>query len=79
MNIDERLEQLTVNIESLHASVAELHESVQKHDANIEKHNAQIGALITAIQQDAENIRMLAHIAEIQERRLSTLERPPTQ
>lgn len=72
MNIDERLQILTVNIESLHASVSELHEAVQRHDAQIE-------GLIKVTSQDAENIRALARIAEIHERRLSTLEGPEAQ
>jgi hypothetical protein len=63
-------DELRLNIESLHASVHELYETVQRHDA-------QLAQLITAAKQDGENIRGLARIAEIPERRLSQLEGPP--
>jgi hypothetical protein len=69
MDIDQRIEALTINIESLHSSVSELYSSVQRHDAQIE-------ALITESKQDGENIRALARIAEIHERRLTDLEDP---
>jgi hypothetical protein len=48
-----------VNIESLHASVSELYGTVQ--------------TMSRAIAQDAENIRALARIAELHERRLTDL------
>jgi hypothetical protein len=38
------------------------------------KHDAQIGELIRVTNQDAENIRGLARIAEIHDRRLTGLE-----
>jgi hypothetical protein len=38
------------------------------------KHDAQIGQLIAVTNQDAENIRALARVAEIHERRLEKLE-----
>lgn len=63
-------DELRVNLESLHASVHELYETVQRHDA-------QIADLIRAAQHDGENIRALARIAEIHERRLSDLEGGP--
>ena len=56
-----------VNIESLHSSVSELHQSAQRHDA-------QIAALIEASRQDGENIRALARIAEMHQRRIEDLE-----
>jgi hypothetical protein len=62
-------EELRLNIESLHASVHELFEASQRHDAVISK-------LLLAAQQDGENIRALARIAEIHERRLTSLEDP---
>lgn len=67
MDIDERIEALTVNIESLHASVHELWQSSQRHDAVIAQ-------LLAAARLDAENIRALARIAEAHERRLTDLE-----
>lgn len=63
-------DELRLNIESLHASVHDLYETVQRHDA-------QLAQLITAAKQDGENIRALARIAEIHERRRMHLEGPP--
>ena len=60
MTIDERLEFLFKSTESLHSSVQELHAVVQEHTRQLEV--------------DAENIRALARIAEIHERRRSDLE-----
>jgi len=60
MTIDERLEALTQTVELIAAM----------QQAN----DQQIGQLIAASKQDAENIRALARIAEIHERRLSDLE-----
>ena len=60
MNIDERIEALHVNIESLHSSVSELYSSVSELRATAER--------------DSENIRTLARIAEIHERRLTDVE-----
>ena len=67
MNIDARIEALRGNIESLHVAVGELVGGIAHHDA-------QIADLITAGRQDGENIRALARIAEIHERRLTDLE-----
>jgi hypothetical protein len=67
MTVDERILALHVNIESLHASVSELYAAVQRHDDRLEK-------LIVASQKDGENIRALARVAEIHERRLTALE-----
>ena len=55
MTIDERLEKLTERHEALTQSVALLHRDVQ--------------GLYALAQQDGENIRALARIAEIHERR----------
>lgn len=60
MTIDERLDRLTERHEALTQSV--------------EMMNQQIAELVSAVRQDGENIRMLARIAEIHERRLTTLE-----
>ena len=60
MTIDERLERLTERHEALTQSV--------------EMMNHQIAELVSAVKQDGENIRTLARIAEIHERRLRTLE-----
>jgi predicted nucleic acid-binding Zn-ribbon protein len=70
-DLDRRMEVLHVNIESLHASVSELHASVSELRTSATE-------LRTAAQQDGENIRALARIAEIHERRLSDLEKGST-
>ena len=65
MDIDERLERLTARHEALTLSLELL-----THDVH---------ALQAAVQQDAENIRALARIAEIHERRLTDIEGPKSQ
>jgi hypothetical protein len=60
MTIDERLEALTMNVELISRDVESLRQAV--------------GGLLKASQQDGENIRALARIAEIHERRLGNLE-----
>jgi hypothetical protein len=51
MTIDERLEFLLQSTESLHSSIGELHAIVREHTKQLE--------------QDSQNIRSLARIAEI--------------
>jgi hypothetical protein len=60
MTIDERLEKLTERHEALTINLELLHRDVTD--------------LKTVVQQDGENIRALARIAEIHEKRLSELE-----
>jgi archaellum component FlaC len=60
MTIDERLERLTERHEALTQSVEMLHRDIRE--------------LRGIVEIDAENIRALARIAEIHERRLSDLE-----
>jgi len=60
MNIDERLERLTERHEALTQSAELLLEETR--------------TLRATAQQDGENIRALARVAEIPERRLSDLE-----
>jgi ribosomal silencing factor RsfS len=60
MSIDERLEALTMNLELLHRDVQDLRVLVDR--------------VVIASQQDGENIRALARIAEIHERRLTHIE-----
>ncbi|HUK16107.1 MAG TPA: hypothetical protein VLW65_06810 [Bryobacteraceae bacterium] len=60
MTIDERLDRLTERHEALTQSVEMLHRDIRE--------------LRAVVEIDAENIRRLAHIAEIHERRLSDLE-----
>lgn len=61
------IQALHLNIESLHESVSELHAAAQEHTLRAHEHTRQL-------ELDAENIRALARIAEIHERRLTTLE-----
>lgn len=67
MNIDERLEALTMNLELAHRDIQDLLAASKLHDS-------QIHDILKASQQDGENIRGLARIAEIHEQRLSGLE-----
>ena len=60
MTIDERLEFLLHSTESLHSSLQELGVTVRE--------------LSKTVQADGENIRSLARIAEIHERRISDIE-----
>jgi hypothetical protein len=64
MTIDERLDRLTERHEALTESLELMHRDWQERWA----------AISTAVQQDAENIRALARIAEIHEHRLDRLE-----
>lgn len=63
MTIDERLEKLTERHEALTQSVELMQRDFQHRFDQITQ----------AIQQDAENIRALARIAEIHEHRLTAL------
>ena len=67
MTIDERLERLTERHEALAQGVGLLQNSIREQGANIDK-------VVAAIQEDAENIRALARIAQIHERRITELE-----
>lgn len=60
MNIDERIEALTMNLELAMRDIEAL--------------STETEALQALARQDGENIRALARIAEIHERRLSALE-----
>ncbi len=60
MNIDERLQAITINLELLSRD----HEDT----------NRRVRALLTAVEKDSENIRALARIAELHDRRLTDLE-----
>lgn len=68
MNIDERIEALTTRHEAL-AQTVEIIAGMQREN---EKH---IAALTAATNQDAENIRALARVAELHHQRLERLER----
>ena len=70
MNIDERLEALIMNAELTNREVESLREAV----GSLRETSTQ---LVAAARQDGENIRALARIAEIHERRLTNLEGGP--
>ena len=67
MTIDERLDRLTARNEALTESIELMHRDWEERWKQIS----------IALQQDGENIRALARIAEIHERRLTHLEGPP--
>jgi hypothetical protein len=67
MSIDERIEALTMNLELAHQEILDLKVIAAQDGEKIQQ-------LHTLAAQDGENIRGLARIAEIHERRLTTLE-----
>jgi hypothetical protein len=74
MNIDERIENITTAMEAMKGSLEAMKE---RHDAltmNLELISHQIHDLKIASQQDGENIRAQARIAEIHNRRITDLE-----
>jgi hypothetical protein len=70
MNIDERIEALTMNLELAMKGI----EALAVNQLQTTQTTKDIQALQRIAQQDGENIRALAGIAEIHERRLTTLE-----
>jgi hypothetical protein len=64
MNVDERIERLAERYEAFARSLDLMQRQWEDRWAKI----------TAALEQDAENIRGLAHIAEIHERRLTHLE-----
>jgi hypothetical protein len=85
MTIDERIEALTMNlelgmreIEALRERQEQIAKSIEKSIEAMRDHQEQTTKNIEALQvlarQDGENIRALARIAEIHDRRLSALE-----
>ena len=72
--IEAAIERLTVRHEALAQSL-ELTASMQRdHEGKMARMEAVLDKIVAAIQQDAENIRALARIAELHDRRLSNLE-----
>jgi hypothetical protein len=67
MNIDERLEAITMSLELAMRDIEAL-------GVRQERTSQDIQTLYATVQQDAENIRALARIAEIHERRITSLE-----
>ncbi len=74
MTIDERLEALTQRHEALTMNLELISRDIETLRSKGEDHDKRIEMLIAASRQDGENIRALARIAEIHERRLTDLE-----
>jgi archaellum component FlaC len=88
MNIDQRIENITTGMEAMKSSLEAMKGSLdsmkgsldsmkERHDAltmNLELLGHEIHDLKIASQQDGENIRALARIAEIHNRRITDLE-----
>jgi hypothetical protein len=74
MNIDERLEKLTERHEALTLSLELLSHEVRDLKTAVGVLKMTVGDLHSVTRQDAENIRALARIAEIHERRLTHIE-----
>jgi archaellum component FlaC len=88
MNIDERIENITTAMEAMKGSLEAMKGGLdsmkggldsmkERHDAltmNLELLGHEIHDLKIASQQDGENIRALARIAEIHNRRITDLE-----
>jgi hypothetical protein len=73
-SINERLEKLTERHEALAESVELLSQSIHGQGANIDKLRVNIDKLIANSGQDAENIRALARIPELNQTRIEKLE-----
>jgi archaellum component FlaC len=69
MTIDERIEALTMDLELVSRDIETLRDTAQDQGKRIEM-------LITAAEKDGENIRALARIADMHDRRLTNLEGP---
>ena len=75
MNIDERLERLTERHEALTQSVEILRVTVEEQTKRAEEQTKQIELLLATARQDGDNIRALARVADMHDRRLTELER----
>ena len=71
MSIDERLDRLVERHEALTEGVELMRREEEERNR---KWDARWSQIATALEQDGENIRALAHVAEIHERRLTSLE-----
>jgi hypothetical protein len=71
MTIDERLERLAERHQALAESMELMNAQMVEQGLRTD---LRIGKILAAIEKDAENIRALVRIAEIQERRLTDLE-----
>ena len=73
-NGEERLDRIEQILENVARSLQEVAARQQYHDEAFERHDAAMKSIREAIAIDAENIRALARIAELHNRRLSDLE-----
>jgi hypothetical protein len=71
MTIHERLNALTMRRKRFSRDLENMR---AKAEADDKRNQERLNMLITTAQHDGENIRALARIAEIQERRLTDLE-----
>jgi DNA anti-recombination protein RmuC len=74
MTIDERIEFLLRSTESLHTNVHELYNNVHELYTSVHELRGIAQEHTTQLQQDAENIRSLARIAEAHGQRISEIE-----
>jgi len=76
----DRVEAVIFDLTKRHEALTERHEALTMNleltSRDIQDLRANVAELNAAVRQDAENIRALACIAEIRERRLSGLEGP---
>jgi prefoldin subunit 5 len=72
--IDERIDALTMNVELISHDVESLRASMAELRVSTSELRVSTSELAAASKQDGENIRALARIAEIHERRLSAIE-----
>ena len=74
MTIDERLEALAQSVELLTHDIHELQTTTKLLQATAREQQVTAKLLLATAQQDGENIRALARIADIHERRITKLE-----
>jgi hypothetical protein len=74
MNIDERLDKLTERHEASAQSMELVHHDIRDLLRTTEALERTTNSLVRTAEIDAENIRALARIAEIHDRRLTDLE-----
>jgi len=76
MTIDERIEALTARHEALAMNLELIGRDLENMRARAQQDGENIRALLATAQKDGENIRALARIADMRDRRLTSLEGP---
>jgi hypothetical protein len=74
MTIDERLDKLVERHEALTHTVEHLALQGEEQNNRLRLQGEHIDRILSALEEDGENIRSLARIAEIHEHRISGLE-----